>query len=168
MSKIYPSHDNAIGQLAEYKPGHIPFFRKMVDTYTETEIYRRFLTHSHPHIVSVYDIKYTFVDIELVNTPIPTPDAIETFIQTTTDIKNFLHTHGIVYIDWKLDNFGINAAGEYKLFDFDMSGMFDTHTHNWTVQPVEGFLYRRAIDRRLERPMDIDDFIYNEFVESLI
>jgi len=34
-----------------------------------------------------------------------------------------MHKNGIVYIDWKPDNMGIDVDGKIKIFDFNMSGL---------------------------------------------
>jgi serine/threonine protein kinase len=46
----------------------------------------------------------------------------DTLISQALLAKNHLQTLGIMYIDWKPDNIGIDPDGKYKLFDFDLSG----------------------------------------------
>jgi hypothetical protein len=33
------------------------------------------------------------------------------------NVKDFLQSLGIMYIDWKIDNIGVSNVGAYKLFD---------------------------------------------------
>ncbi len=171
MSKIYPSNDQ-IEDLQLLKPGNIPFFRKLTDNYTsERQIYQIIATDPHPNIVTVYDINYLYVDIELVNTDISkptTPNEILVFVKTATKLKQFLQQRGIAYIDWKIDNFGMNSAGKYKLFDFDMSGIFDTNTNMWIVTPEPGFLYKDAVNHGFITPVDIDNFIFDKFINQYL
>jgi len=40
------------------------------------------------------------------------------------EARTFLRNLGIVYLDWKVNNIGIDLDGNIKLFDFDASGIF--------------------------------------------
>ena len=38
-------------------------------------------------------------------------------------------------MDWKFDNIG-KCNTNYKLFDFDSSGLIDLHTNAWLIKPL--------------------------------
>jgi hypothetical protein len=50
--------------------------------------------------------------------------------------KDFLQSLGIMYMDWKFDNIGRSKDGLYKLFDFDSSGLINTTTSEWLLEPL--------------------------------
>jgi len=49
-------------------------------------------------------------------------------INAMKKVKTFLQSLGIIYMDWKIDNVGRGKDGNYKLFDFDGSGIIDINT----------------------------------------
>jgi serine/threonine protein kinase len=53
------------------------------------------------------------------------------------EVKEYLQSLGIIYIDWKDDNTGISDDGEIKLFDFNASGLINTETKEWIIKPEE-------------------------------
>ena len=84
-------------------------------------------------------------------------------IKVMTDVKLFLQTLGIAYIDWKIDNIGKDKHGIYKLFDFDGSGIFNETTNTWSVKPVEFFNYKEAVKHGYTTPKDIDNYSFSNF-----
>ena len=65
---------------------------------------------------------------------------------------------GIFYIDWKSDNLGIDKNNNYRLFDFDGSGIFK---NEWVIKPIAYWSYRQAIEKGLHSPKEIDDFAFD-------
>ena len=77
------------------------------------------------------------------------------------DVKDFLQQLGIMYIDWKYDNIAKGKDGNYKLFDFDSSGIVDKD--KWIVKPPNYWSFRNAKENHCKTPKEIDDwsFRYN-------
>ena len=75
-----------------------------------------------------------------------------------TEVKNYLQSLGIMYIDWKLDNIGISKDGELKLFDFDASGLIEPT--KWEIKPPEYNSYKEAINNDMKTPLGIDNYIF--------
>lgn len=55
----------------------------------------------------------------------------------------YLNDIGIVYIDYKLDNIGMDSNGNYKLFDFDASGIVNKNENKWMIEPPNYFVYKK-------------------------
>ena len=69
-----------------------------------------------------------------------------------------------MYIDWKFDNIGKGKDGNYKLFDFDASGIINLVNQNeWIVTPPNFWSFRNATKHNCETPKQKDDwsFEYN-------
>ena len=65
--------------------------------------------------------------------------------------RRYLQNNGIAYIDWKLDNIGLNSDGDIVLYDFDSSGTFRPPNPvknikgQWIVSPpVNSYSYKYA------------------------
>ena len=169
-SKIYD--DGNITDTKETYNGE-SFFRKMFyysDPPTEKQKYLVHVEKSivsilmknpHPNIVKFFKITNSFVDMEELNTK---DVNIDEAIKVMKGVKDFLQSLGIAYIDWKLDNIGKDKDGIYKLFDFDVSGIF--HKNDWLVKPVEFFNYKRATKNGYTTPEEIDNFSFLNFVKK--
>jgi hypothetical protein len=73
-------------------------------------------------------------------------------------VKTYLQNLGFMYIDWKLDNVGISDIdGQYKLFDFDVSGLINIKTQKWIIEPPKWFAYKKAIEKGAKTPVEIDN-----------
>ena len=134
------------------------FFRKNIGE-IEYMIYKILIENPHPNLVKVYRLTKTFVDIELL-TPV---NDLEEYDETSILIsahaaKDHLQGIGIFYIDWKSDNLGVTETGNYKLFDFDGSGIFH---EEWKIEPLPYWSYRQAIEKGLHSPNEIDDFAFD-------
>ena len=81
---------------------------------------------------------------------------------TLLDIKKHLQNLGIIYIDWKNDQFGIDKDGKLKIFDFDGSGIIDKKTYKWIIKPPPFFSYNKAIKYGITNPLEIDNFSFND------
>ena len=136
------------------------FFRKYGASTVEHAIYTILKETPHPNIVKVYRITDKYVDIELLTPIISEKDYDKkTLISDALVVKNYLQSLGIMYIDWKPDNMGIGTDGEYKLYDFDLSGITDGK--KWKKRPADySWSYRQAIANGLKDPKEIDDFAF--------
>jgi serine/threonine protein kinase len=88
-------------------------------------------SNPHPNIVLIYDVSNSEIKMELLETNIinMVNENMTKFINSMIKAKEHLNKLGISYIDWKIDNVGYSAeTNEFKLFDFDCSGMFDIET----------------------------------------
>ena len=138
------------------------FFRKYGASISELAICKILKNNPHPNIVKIYRITDSYIDIELL-TPIITEKDYDknTLISEAVLAKNHLQSLGIMYIDWKPDNIGIDTYGKYKLFDFDLSGITTSDGKKWEVSPAPySWFYRQAIANGLKDPKEIDDFAF--------
>jgi len=135
------------------------FFRKMTTCSCEINICKILQKYNHKNIVKIYQIGENYIDMELLNI----------YLQNTLEIKNImncckndLQQLGIIYIDWKIDNIGLDINNNYKLFDFDGSGIIDILSKEWIQKPNSLFFsYRKAIENGQKNPIDIDNFSFN-------
>ena len=77
------------------------------------------------------------------------------------EVKTYLQSLGIMYIDWKLDNIGISDDGQIKLFDFDVSGLIDVKTNGWIKKPPMFWSYTTAVQNGAETPTEIDNYAFD-------
>jgi serine/threonine protein kinase len=160
-----------------------PFFRKLYprkrkgnDTrHIEKQIVEILMNNPHPNIVIFYDVNDRYLDMEELDSPHSNPEFYDNFKDETLiirkamiDVKDFLQKLGIMYIDWKYDNIAKGKDGNYKLFDFDGSGIVDLHTNRWKVKPPNYWSFNRAKEKHCKTPKEIDDwsFRYNILEEE--
>jgi serine/threonine protein kinase len=160
-----------------------PFFRKLYprkrkgnDTrHIEKQIVEILMNNPHPNIVTFYDVNDRYLDMEELDSPHSNPEFYDNFKDETLiirkamiDVKDFLQKLGIMYIDWKYDNIAKGKDGNYKLFDFDGSGIVDLHTNMWKVKPPNYWTFNRAKEKHCKTPKEIDDwsFRYNILEEE--
>jgi serine/threonine protein kinase len=156
-SKVY-NYNGVISDLDDNHHNRF-FFRKISSSKTERVIFNILDEHPHPNIVNVYNITDSHIDMELL-TPCKMISAnkIRLYKQMNS-VRKHLQSLGIIYIDWKYDNIGIDNKGNYKLFDFDISGLL-SNNDNWIIKPLEYFSYDRAIKRGFINPRDIDNYSF--------
>jgi len=82
------------------------------------------------------------------------------FLSKMTEVIDYLQNLGIIYIDWKLDNTGISADGELKLFDFDVSGLINVNTQNWIIEAKHYYAFNHAIENGCSTPIEIDNYAF--------
>lgn len=142
------------------------FFRKMTLSNAEKRIASILKDNPHPNIVSIYDVAFDHIDIELVNPIYVITDENKTKIQETfRDVKTHLQALGIIYMDWKYDNIGVSQDGEFKLFDFDCSGIASLNQKEklWELVPFNGYAYRKCKEMEIISPFEMDNFMYQHF-----
>jgi len=149
-----------------------PFFRKVFwypdesniasnASINEQAIVKILMKHPHPNIVSFYNVNTSYVDMEVLDTE---NINLEEAITSMENVKRFLQSLGIIYMDWKIDNVGKGKDGKYKLFDFDGSGLMDIKTREWINIPVHFFAFRKAKELNIEDPIDMDDWAFNKYL----
>lgn len=165
MKSSYIYDDKGVNPLNE-KFNDKFFFRKTLPNLVEIKISKILQDLPNQNIVEFYNITSDFIDMELLETYQIKSSIICTIFNDKAKIKeimkpvkDFLQSLGIAYIDWKIDNIGI-SNGSYKLFDFNMSGIFDVHSNQWIASPERGFNYKNAIRRRITEPKCIDDICF--------
>jgi len=160
-----------------------PFFRKKyysnleINTSIEHNIAQILFVNPQPNIVNIYRINKNYYDIELLNTNIDTILNIKYNYNSKSKLKidktiikkqfysakQQLQHLGIIYIDWKLDNVGIDSNNIIKIFDFDCSGIYDIkNPSNWIIEPIMLNNYKKAIKNNIKNPIDIDNYLFEE------
>ena len=193
MSKLTKSTiynmNNDTTENSEETYNNKPFFRKNGAPYrsisqayskhVETTIVKILMDHPHINIVNYYEINDDYITMEQVSSaksdpsffeegPLSYEEIIE-IQQTMRHVKDFLQGLGIMYIDWKYDNLGKSVDGNYKLFDFDASGLIDLQSNEWILKPHHYWSYNEALKNGAKTPKEIDDwsFNYNMIEEAL-
>jgi serine/threonine protein kinase len=116
----------------------------------------------HPNIVSFYHVTERYIDMELLE-PLDPKDPLTDLVSVMSDVKKFLHSIGIMYMDWKIDNVVKSKRG-YTLIDFDNSGIVEKG--KWKVEP-SGWSYREA-KTLYEDPKDMDDWSFDYNLVKMI
>jgi serine/threonine protein kinase len=171
QSTIYDPDRNSKEKTSETYEGKL-FFRKnygiphpLLDYSKQVElaIIKILMTHHHPNIVTYYNICANHVDMEQVDSEtVITRTDLNEIIEVMTKVKDFLQALGIMYIDWKFDNMGKSLNGDYKLFDFDASGLIDLLSKEWKLKPNTIYWsYNEAIKNGCKTPKEIDDWSFN-------
>lgn len=133
------------------------------------------MNNPHKNIVTFYDVNNRYLDMEELDSPHSNTEFYDNFKDETSiikkvmiEVKDFLQKLGIMYIDWKFDNIAKGKDGNYKLFDFDASGIVDSHTNRWKVKPPNYWSFVSAKKRHCNKPKEIDDwsFRYNILEEK--
>ena len=137
-----------------------PFFRKYTDD-KEIKIIKVLQKNPHLNISDYYRIsnKNKYVDMELLD--VFKKISKDNLLNIAIKIKNYLQSIGIIYIDWKFDQFGVDNNGNIKLFDFDSSGLIDLKTNKWIIEPYkDGWSYKKALSMGLTNPYEIDNYSF--------
>ena len=152
-----------------------PFFRKLYSTEksnkdprdNEKKIIEYLLSKpKHPNIVDFYNVTDDYIDMEILTTSHTNENyslnssETDKIIKIMEDVKDYLQSIGIIYIDWKFGNIAKDKNGIYKLFDFDLSGIIDTETMEWIIKPFDSYNYRTAIQNNCMSPIEIDDWSF--------
>ena len=137
-----------------------PFFRKEYPWPIERAIANILLANPHPNIVQIYRIGPTYIDMELLR-PLAKKDLDPTQFQ---EAKRHLQKLGIAYMDWKMDNVGLGADGLQKVYDFNMSGIYDVGSNVFTMEPMQGIQWKAAAAKGYTRPTNMNNSAFYTFV----
>ena len=147
------------GKLKTTKHKGKDFFRKMSTDVSELKLCKIIKDNPHPNIITIYDISINkdgagYIDMELLKTVISEKDKDE-IKMVMTKVKTYLHKLGIMYIDWKFDNIGKSDDGQFKLFDFNVSGLIDNKSKDqeWIIKPPPYWSYSKAVARLIDIKM---------------
>jgi serine/threonine protein kinase len=146
----------------------LPFYRKNIQIYpdrpnNELQIYTILSHCSHPNIVTAYKIWTDYIDLERLDISFKITPKI---IDTMRHVKTFLQQKGIIYLDWKPDNIGLDSQGIPKLFDFDAAGICYTDSYKWMYEPPMFYRYRLALETGLTNPVQIDDYCFDKYISG--
>jgi serine/threonine protein kinase len=152
-------------EIDELTKEGLPFFRKITTSRQEQLCALKLIYKPHPNIVDIYNIGFNCIDMELVNCEYDlTPIVKENIRDIMKDVKKYLNSIGIVYLDWKYDNIGIGKDGKYKLFDFDCSGIINTSKpYIWKEEPEHLFVYNNCIKKNITQPLKMDEYAFSTF-----
>jgi serine/threonine protein kinase len=158
--KIYTSEGEFITNPEILHEGK-EFFRKMTNNQSELKLCKLLMMNPHKNIVKIYDVGADYIDMELVDTDsVMKLEDISDVTRAMQEVKDFLQSLGIMYIDWKLDNIGKGEDGQYKLFDFDVSGLINKETNEWILEPPKYWSYNEAVKNNKKTPIDIDNYAF--------
>lgn len=147
--------DGEIRPLRETYNG-LPFFRKEHPWPLERTIAQLILENPHPNIVTIYRVGDARIDMEYLK-PVHSLHASE--VPQLEAAKTHLHSLGIAYLDWKLDNLGRSPDGRIKVFDFNVSALGN-------ARPLAvGIAWRKAIAEGHTEPMNANNAIFRNFVQ---
>lgn len=149
-----------------YEEG-VPIFRKMTTSKAELCIYRRLKKVNSPDVVKIYRIGKNYVDIEKVNPRYMLTLNAKRMEATILRLKALLQQNGILYIDWKWDNFGV-INNRYKLYDFDASGIIHPQTKKWCIEAPHYYKYNECVEAGCRTPLEIDDCAFANFYKEVI
>lgn len=163
--KITYGFDGTITRERDNLYGGQDFFKKMTVNENEILICKLLMKNPHNNIVKIYAIGKDYIDMELLNTCINSHNLIA-IKNEIAGVKTYLQSLGIMYIDWKLDNLGIGKDKQFKLFDFDVSGLIDINTSKWLIEPPRFWAYNSAIGKGMKVPTDIDNHAIDAMIMS--
>jgi hypothetical protein len=93
------------------------------------------------------------------------------------ETRRFLQKNNIAYIDWKLDNTGLDSKGKIKLFDFDCCGTFTNQIKEikskWEIEPpIDSHYYKYAntiFDKYScnNTPLNLDTFLFRNMLFNI-
>jgi serine/threonine protein kinase len=130
----------------------------------EREIVKLLYTYPHPNIVKILYVGKDFYDMERLDVKHPkNPDVIP---QMNKALEH-LHSLNICYIDWKSDNIGFGVDGQFKLFDFDVSGLYDSRME-WVYDLPCSWTSKSLNDRGIFDPLEMDEYAFKTWAHALI
>ena len=184
MSKAYTTEADIIEIPEKNEEGNF-FFRKYINDpvkchYLLNELYICEELMSSPqkrNILQVYKVDkgpQRHIDIELLETNISKQQFIDWGgVQDIQNCLEYLHSMGIVYIDFKIDNIGYSKKDRcFKLFDFDCSGLVNpADSKKWVFRPFIGYNYQDACEKGLfginQCKFEGDWFLFRKFVNEI-
>ena len=143
-------------------------FRKMTKSKREIKLCKIIMENPCENVVKIYNIydakdtpnETSYIDMELLDRDLLNY-GLENIRKKMEEVKTFLQKIGIMYIDWKPDNIGIDCNGNLKLFDFNASGKINIDTKEWEITPPTIFYsYRKSIEAGYVLPVDIDNYSF--------
>lgn len=178
QSKMYTLEGDIVNIDDNYKGQNI--FRKQVRRNVELIISKKIMENPNPYIVTIYHVNTdnSTVDMELLNTEYEMNDEnIAKIHKTIKEALQYLHSINIMYIDWKYDNIGQTSDGNFKLFDFDSSGIATDDNKEWLIRkpgsnqtwsPPGSHAWSIALINHITIPLCADNFICFLFINNML
>ena len=178
QSKFYDL-DGVITDITDTYKGE-PIFRKNAMRQVELIISKKIMENPNPYIVNIYDVndEKNTIDMELLKLDYELNDENIKKIQTTVkEALKYLHSINVMYIDWKYDNIGLSKDGNFKLFDFDASGIANDTNKEWllrkaggtsTWSPGSSHSWSIALINHITAPLCADNFICFLFLNNML
>jgi serine/threonine protein kinase len=155
---------NDDGEIVRFEHPVHPVFRKYLNLEKEMDriehtIVSILINKPHKNLVKIYEVTEVYYDMEILSTgTYPPHGSTAAFLEDMKEAKEHLQSMGIMYIDWKYDNIGRDQNGTFKLFDFNLSGIWVDN--KWVVKPIEGWNYNQAVEAAITFPIAIDNFAF--------
>jgi serine/threonine protein kinase len=135
----------------------------MTNNANEIKLCKLLKNNPHKNIIKIYDVGDNYIDMELLDTDyvleLNEVDKMKVK-EVMQEVKSFLQGLGFMYIDWKYDNIGKSDDGEYKLFDFDASGLLKSDSP-WEIEPPHFWSYKQATIKGITTPVEIDNYAFD-------
>ena len=168
-SKYYDENGDIV-QLYEFKYDN-DFFRKFTRRKVELDISEKIMNNPNPNVVTIYNVNRndSIIDMELLDTEYELNNENKEKIDKM--IKNvivYLHSLHIMYIDWKYDNIGMDKDGNFKLFDFDSSGIANDSNTKWIKSPASSYALALLSLNHITEPLCSDNFLCFLFINGML
>jgi serine/threonine protein kinase len=130
----------------------------------EREIVKLLYKYPHPNIVKILYVGKDFYDMERLDVSHPKNPKVIPQMQKALE---HLHSLNICYIDWKSDNIGFGVDGQFKLFDFDVSGLYDSHME-WVYELPCSWTSKSLHDKDICNPLEMDEYAFNTWAQAIL
>jgi len=109
----------------------------------------------HPNIVTVYDVTDKYIEMEKLDTNCGPYDEA-----SLSKARDYFLKHNIAYLDWTQDNFGKDASGNTKVYDFNFSGIMNSTNDAWRVEPWPGRVYLETKLTGATTPLEFEEYSF--------
>jgi hypothetical protein len=112
-------------------------------------------SNPHPNIVTVYEVNDDYIEMEKLTTNCGG--------YSEDDLNNarmYFMSNNIAYLDWTEDNFGKDAQGKTKVYDFNFSGLMNSDKASWRVEPWPGRVYIDSKNAGCKTPIEFEEYSF--------
>jgi hypothetical protein len=109
----------------------------------------------HPNIVTVYDVTDEYIEMEKLDIECGSYDEA-----SLSKARDYFLKHNIAYLDWTQNNFGKDASGNTKVYDFNFSGIMNSSKDAWRVDPWPGRVYLEAKVAGAVHPLEFEEYSF--------
>lgn len=147
------------------------FARKLTFRKVELDITEILRDNPNPNVVTIYNVnrEKSTIDMELLNMDyVLTEENKEKIDKMIKNVIVYLHSLHIMYIDWKYDNIGMDSNGNFKLFDFDSSGIANDSNTEWEKAPGSSYVQALLSFNHITSPLCSDNFLCFLFINGML